>query len=134
MKTLTSITLAAALLSLASMASAGSDTAPATPPIPTETKAKVLATIESYVQNDQELKGAFLVVHPVTKQALVLTLDHVHDGVKPAADGYLACVDFKDAAGVIHDVDIVVTKDASGVSEVFLHKVDGKPVPKAAGR
>ena len=42
-------------------------------------------------------------------EPLRLEFDYVHQGVKPHEDGYLACVDFKDAAGTVYDVDVVVS-------------------------
>ena len=102
-------------------------------PIDEETKKETLAAIERYVKKDIELKQSFLIVDPRTGEPLRLTFDYVHQGVKPHAKGYLACVDFKDAAGSAYDdVDVVVARSGSEmtVQEVFLHKVDGTPVPK----
>ena len=105
-------------------------------PVDEETKKETLAAIERYVKKDVELKQSFLIVDPRSGEPLRLSFDYVHQGVKPHAKGYLACVDFKDTAGSVYDVDVVVARSGSEmtVREVFLHKVDGTPVPeKAAG-
>lgn len=105
-------------------------------PLDEETKKETLAAIERYVKEDVELKQAFLIVDPRTGEPLRLTFDYVHQGVKPHAEGYLSCVDFKDAAGRSYDVDVVVARSGGEmkVKEVFLHKVDGTLVSeKTAG-
>lgn len=103
-------------------------------PIDEETKKQARAAIENYVKKDVELKQSFLLVDPRSGKPLQLTFDHVHGGVKPHAEGLLACVDFKDATGNVYDVDVVVA-GAGGkmaVKKVFLHKVDGEPVTEKA--
>lgn len=113
--------------SLASSTHAGEGTKSDIAP---ETREVVLDTIEDYVRHDIAVKEAFLVVDPRTGEPLRLTLDHVHQGVKPRGERYLACVDFQDDAGTIHDVDVVVDLDAERprVIDVYLHKVDGETV------
>ncbi len=98
--------------------------------VPEATRTKVLETIQEYVERDVALKQSFLIVDSRTGEPLKLAFDHVHQGVKPEGGGYLACVDFKDAAGKLYDVDVVV--DAAGeeprVTAVRLHKVGGEEV------
>lgn len=57
-----------------------------------------------------------------------LTLVKVHDTAHVTQDGSaFACVDFKDAAGKIYDVDAFVTVgDTYRLQELLLHKMDGK--------
>ncbi len=90
------------------------------------TKAKVRQEIERYVSSDTQLKKYFLIIDPRTDRVLRLTFDHVHDGVAAHPKGYVACADFRDKAGKLYDVDIVV--DPAQVREIYLHKVDGKPI------
>ena len=94
------------------------------------TKAQVIDAIEKYVEQDAQVKEAFLVLDPRNGEPLRLAFDHVHAGVEPHEKGYAACVDFKDRAGKVYDVDIVVGKTAKRmeVAKVFLHKVEGKAV------
>lgn len=93
-------------------------------------KTQVRNAIQQYVERDVKLKESFLVLDPRTGEPLRLAFDNVHAGVKPHENGHLACVDFKDRAGKVHDVDVVVGKagDAWRVEKVFLHKVEGMPV------
>lgn len=95
-----------------------------------ETTKQALAAIDRYLQKDIEVKKSFLIVDPRSGEPVRLTFDHVHQGVKLHAKGYLACVDFTDAAGSLYDVDVVVGGSGSEmtVQEVFVHKVDGNPV------
>jgi hypothetical protein len=97
------------------------------PPLSDDQRQQVLDSIERYVQTDAAIKGTFLIVDPRSLKPLVLTFDHVHSTVKPAGDGYLACVDFRDASGRLYDVDVVVTLDGASpeVQTVRLHKVEG---------
>lgn len=99
-----------------------------------QTKARVRSEIERYVTADIKLKKYFFLIDPRTDKALRLTFDHVHDGVSADPKGYAACVDFKDKAGKIYDVDFFVFlgDEAAGVEQIVLHKVDGKPLPKPA--
>lgn len=86
------------------------------------------AVTQGYVKQDVALKGGFLIFDPRTGNPLRLDFDYVHQGVKPHEDGYLACVDFKDAAGTVYDVDVVVSRSGTtvAVQKVFVHKIDGK--------
>ena len=99
-----------------------------------KTKKQARAAIEDYVKKDVELKQSFLLVDPRSGKPLQLTFDYVHGGVKPHAEGLLACVDFKDATGNVYDVDVVVASAGGemAVKKVFLHKVDGEPVTAKA--
>ncbi len=98
--------------------------------IPAETRTAVLAAIGSYVEHDVALKKSFLILDPRTGTPLQLAFDHVHQGVKPKGEAYLACVDFKDGGGKVYDVDVVVNVEGEQprVAEIYLHKIDGKPV------
>jgi hypothetical protein len=119
-------TVVCALMVLASPALAsGSQTA-----IDETTKAQVLEAIETYVEQDAQVKEAFLILDPRTGEPLRLAFDHVHAGVKPHDEGYVACVDFKDSFGKVYDVDIVTKKSSQQfeVAKAFLHKVEGKNV------
>lgn len=101
-----------------------------------ETKKQALEAIERYVKQDVALKDGFLIADPRTGKPLRLEFDYVHQGVKPHEDGYLACVDFKDASGTVYDVDVVVSRSGAtmAVEEVFVHKIDGKiPDKKPSG-
>ena len=101
-------------------------------PISDETRRQALETIERYVKHDVELKGGFLIVDPRSNTPLRLEFDYVHKGVKSHPDGYLTCVDFKDASGTVYDIDVVVagSGEKMAVYDVFVHKVDGKVVDK----
>lgn len=107
-------------------------TAGAAGDVPEATRSQVLATIQEYVERDVALKGSFLIVDPRTGEPLKLAFDHVHQGVKPEGDGYLACVDFKDDTGKVYDVDVVVdvAREEPRVTAVHLHKVGGEAVAK----
>jgi hypothetical protein len=96
---------------------------------PADPAAQAKAAIERYVEHDVAIKKAFLLLDPRSGEVLRLTFDHVHPGVESKGAQQVACVDFHDAAGKVYDVDAVV--DAAGeVTAVYLHKVDGKPVPQ----
>jgi len=94
------------------------------------TKVKIRQEIERYVRADTQLKKSFLLVDPRTDRILRLTFDHVHEDIMPHANGYVACTDFKDRAGKVYDVDIVIDpmKEPEQVREIYLHKADGKPI------
>jgi hypothetical protein len=99
-------------------------------PVDEGTKAKVRQEIERYVASDTLLKRYFFIIDPRSDKVLRLTFDHVHDGVSVHPMGYIACADFKDKAGKLYDVDIVVdaTEEPARVREILLHKVEGKPI------
>jgi len=62
-------------------------------------------------------------------RVLTLELDHVHSAVKGLQDGsYFACVDARDAEGVLYDLDTYVLPGETGkyeVTETIIHKRDG---------
>ncbi len=95
-----------------------------------QTRERVTAAIADYVRHDSQLKGGFLIVDPRTEAPVKLAFDYVHEGVHSTGDGaWIACVDFTDAAGAIHDVDVVVRLgEEAEVERVFLHKVNGQTV------
>lgn len=100
----------------------------------------VKQSIAEYVQQDEALRGAFLLPDPRDGAVLRLTFDHVHDQVHTAQDGgQYACVDFVDVAGNVYDVDVFLMPAGQGYqpSSLVLHKVNGEvvapPVPHAAG-
>ena len=109
---------------------AGLGPAAAAPELTDSQRQQVLASIASYVEQDEAIKGSFLLLDPRTSQPLALRFDHVHQAVEPDGDGYLACVDFKDSAGKVYDVDVVVALEggATRVEQVRLHKADGVAV------
>lgn len=96
-----------------------------------EKKAAVKKAITEYIQQDQSIKGAFLIKDKNSKAVRELKFDHVHDGVHQIEGGqYYACVDFKEGEKVL-DVDFYVKPATSGdlkVSNIVIHKVDGKKV------
>lgn len=94
---------------------------------PSETDIK--ASIQRYIEQDRALKGAFLLKDPRSDQPLVLSFDHVHEAVHKSEEGvYSACVDFKDAAGKVYDVDVYVKSTQANPERLVLHKVDGKAI------
>jgi hypothetical protein len=99
------------------------------------TETKVMQEIERYLAADAKLKKSFLLIDPRTDRVLRLALDHVHDGVMAHGSGYAACADFKDKAGKVYDVDLVVEieNDQAQVREIYLHMADGKQVPRDKG-
>lgn len=87
--------------------------------------------IADYVQRDETLRGGFLLPDPRDGSVLRLSYDRVHDQVHAAQDGgRYACVDFKDEAGNVYDVDVSVTPMEEGLqpSSLVLHKVNGEAV------
>ncbi|MGH7792722.1 MAG: hypothetical protein ACREOB_10470 [Thermodesulfobacteriota bacterium] len=89
----------------------------------------VRSTIESYVKQDSDLKGGFLIYDEKENRVLNLTYDHVHKGVERTEGGeYFACVDFVDSNKNTYDVDVYVDKEGEGlnISKMIIHKVNGK--------
>jgi hypothetical protein len=89
--------------------------------------------IESYIDRDAELKGGFFLVYDkVDKKPLQLTLVKIHDD-KLAGLGsgvYFACVDMKNADGVVYDLDFFMHRDDHDemeTTEVSVHKKSGTP-------
>ncbi|MEW6202869.1 MAG: hypothetical protein AB1546_12890 [bacterium] len=98
----------------------------------TKVTVKTLAkAIKNYVKKDAKLKGGyFLIYDSMEKQALVLTLDKVHeDRLSSVGNGvYFACADFKTHKGVMYDLDIFMKEDDHGleVTEITIHKKNDK--------
>ncbi|MDA2934691.1 hypothetical protein MYX82_10165 [Acidobacteria bacterium AH-259-D05] len=93
--------------------------------------ADVKAAIKRYVEEDVALKGGFFLKDPTTDQVQVLSFDHVHEAVNEVEDGrYYACVDFKDTAGNIYDVDIYLKGTATELKpdNLIVHKINGEEV------
>ncbi len=65
---------------------------------------------------------------------LELAFDHVHEGVHETEGGrQVVCVDFKDEAGTLYDVDFYVDEGGGStpglvVEDAVLHKIDGENV------
>ncbi len=99
-------------------------------PLSEAKKTTVLDTIAAYIEGDIAVKDRFFLKDPRTGEPLSLAYDHVHTGVKPHGEHYLACVDFTDEQGTLYDVDVVVSLEGETpkVTTVFLHKVDGEKV------
>jgi hypothetical protein len=75
-------------------------------------------------------RGKPVEIHdPRQDKDLKLDFDHVHESVKPLADGsYFACVDARDVEGVLYDLDVYVKPDADGnygIVQTLIHKRDG---------
>ena len=87
--------------------------------------------IESFVEADINLRGAFLVIDPSKNEVLKLMLDKVHkERLSHVGDDvYFACADFNADNGKIYDVDIFLygtNTDNLTVTEISVHKEDGK--------
>ena len=87
--------------------------------------------IESFVEADIMLRGAFLVIDPSTNKVLKLTLDKVHkERLSHIGDDvYFACADFDADDGRVYDLDIFLqgkNTDNLTVTEISIHKEDGK--------
>ncbi|MDA2925082.1 hypothetical protein MYX84_04165 [Acidobacteria bacterium AH-259-O06] len=98
-----------------------------TPP----SNADVKAVITRYIEEDTALKGGFFLKDPRNDQVQVLSFDHVHEAVHEVEDGgYYACVDFKDTAGNIYDVNIYLKGAATELKphKLIVHKISGEEV------
>jgi hypothetical protein len=88
--------------------------------------------IQNYVKREAALKGGFFLVYDKgADRTLTLTLERVHRErlSRVAADTYFACADFKSAEGKTYDLDVFMrgpSKDALEVTEISVHKEDGK--------
>ena len=87
--------------------------------------------IESFVEADIMLRGAFLVIDPSTNKVLKLTLDKVHkERLSHIGDDvYFACADFNADDGRVYDLDIFLqgkNTDNLTVTEISVHKEDGE--------
>ena len=86
--------------------------------------------IESFVEADISLRGAFLVIDPKTDTILKLRLDKVHKERLShiGEDIYFACADFNAENGKVYDLDIFLhgtNTDNLTVTEISVHKEDG---------
>ena len=87
--------------------------------------------IESFVEADILLRGAFLVIDPVSNDVLKLSLEKVHKERLShiGGDVYFACADFNEEGGKVFDLDIFLhgtNTDNLMVTEISVHKEDGK--------
>ena len=87
--------------------------------------------IESFIEADINLRGAFLVIDPSNNEVLKLILDKVHkERLSHVGDDiYFACADFNTDNGKIYDVDIFLygtNTDNLTVTEISVHKEDCK--------
>ena len=87
--------------------------------------------IESFIEADINLRGAFLVIDPRTNGVLKLSLDKVHkERLSHIGDDiYFACADFNADNGKVYDLDIFLhgeNTDNLTVTEISIHKEDGK--------
>ena len=86
--------------------------------------------IESFVEADIILRGAFLVIDPSTDEVLKLNLEKVHkERLSHVGDDiYFACADFNADNGKVYDLDIFLhgkNTDNLTVTEISVHKEDG---------
>ena len=86
--------------------------------------------IESFVEADINLRGAFLVIDPNTEEVLKLTLEKVHkERLSYIGDDiYFACADFNADNGKVYDLDIFLhgkNTENLTVTEISVHKEDG---------
>ena len=87
--------------------------------------------IESFVEADINLRGAFLVIDPSTNEVLKLNLEKVHkERLSYVGDDiYFACADFNADDGKVYDLDIFLrgtNTDELTVTEITVHKEDGQ--------
>jgi len=87
--------------------------------------------IESFVEADINLRGAFLVIDPSTNEVLKLYLEKVHkERLSHVGDDvYFACADFNADDGKVYDLDIFLrgtNTDELTVTEITVHKEDGQ--------
>ena len=87
--------------------------------------------IESFVEADINLRGAFLIIDPRTNEVLKLNLQKVHKERLShiGNDVYFACADFNANNGKVYDLDIFLhgnNTDNLTVTEILVHKEDGE--------
>ena len=87
--------------------------------------------IESFVEADINLRGAFLVIDPITNEVLKLNLEKVHkERLSHIGDDvYFACADFNADNGKVYLLDILLSDtntDILTVTEISVHKEDGE--------
>ncbi len=95
------------------------------------TMKNLAVAIESFVEADITLRGAFLVIDPRTNTVLKLTLKKVHkERLSHVGDDvYFACADFNADNGKVYDLDIFLhgkNTDNLIVTEISVHKEDGE--------
>ena len=98
----------------------------------TISKEALAEAITDFITKDSDLKGGYFVYYDQkTKTPLILTLDKVHKEklAKVDEDRYFACSDFKATDGKTYDLDFFMNDTDAGlqVSEMMVHKVNGKP-------
>jgi len=87
--------------------------------------------IESFVEADITLRGAFLIIDPSSNEVLKLNLEKVHKErlSNVGDDVYFACADFNAANGKVYDLDIFLhgeNTDNLTVTEISVHKENGE--------
>ena len=90
---------------------------------------KVRSFIESYVKQDSNLKGGFLIYDQKENKVLNLKYDKVHKEVDKNESGqYFACVDFVDSNKNTYDIDFYASKNGEkwDISKIVMHKVNGE--------
>lgn len=95
-------------------------------------KESIAEAITNYVETDVKLKGGYFFVYdPVSKTPLQLTLTKVHKErlAQVGENLFFACSDFDAVSGKTFDLDFFMEEDADRlvVTEVMIHKEDGKP-------
>lgn len=90
-------------------------------------KQAIRGELNQFLQR-QTIDGKFFHYDPIEGRMLVLQFDEVHEGIKPAGELFVACVDFRDQFGRKLDVDIIVApaKGSYRAIQALLHKVDGE--------
>ncbi len=93
-----------------------------------EAAADVRAAIAAVIAGQHD---SITVTDPTTAVPVPLAFDHLHDKVDTTRAGrYVACVDFRSAAGPVYDVDYYVGRKAGTlvVQDVVVHQVGGRTV------
>ena len=94
---------------------------------------KYSAAVESHIEAESEEAGGGFPVHDHEgRKDWSLVLDHIHKNkiVELGDDTFFACADFDEEEGKQKlDLDFYVKKEGNGwkVTEVLVHKVDGRP-------
>jgi len=125
------LALAAATASLAAFSLACQDASTTAAP------EAVRRAAEAHVQ---AVDGRMRFGDPRGEGRLELVFDHVHEGVHETEGGrQVVCVDFKDEAGKLYDVDFYVDERGGAtaglvVEDTLLHKIEGENVVPAERR
>lgn len=91
---------------------------------------QIQEAISTYIADITRDEGAFFIDDDATGQTRELKFDHVHEGVGNAEGYYFACVDMTDVkTGELLDIDFNIDaySQPSEVTDVLIHKVNGKP-------